>query len=336
MSKFISKVSLFFLSLIVFPCANAYDFNQQSINNLASVYGYIYAQNYSLERITLKYPDLRSDVFLAKTRFNSKFPNIQDKSKELLLSFNYQKINPIILDIESNYQKSFSDSSLTRSEAIKFIDEVNHRAKGNIISPSLENILSVQYDENPVNEIFDGFYQSYSSAGNPKSKGITVNLRLPKSWKRKEPYQPNIVDKWISQNGTDGKNSINLMVKDLELSDQNFNVTRQDIQDMYNNGEIYEIATEAGFRVIDSGSHIVLAGQNGFHMTMAGTTQQVDIDLYTIMDMYTIFYNGKLISVQCGSVGLSKDKYKIDKEFSKYKLLCRTVANSLTLPQRFS
>lgn len=332
--------SIFLAYIIQFSSyVYGYNINQQSASNLASVYGYAYGQNYTLDQISSKFPELRNDVYFARMRFNSKFPNLQENTEQLINS-----IGSGVANQEINKHISYSIDNLSlqihqmsKIDAQNYINEVNRRSQGYITSPILENILSIQYDNHPEKEMANGFYQSYSSKGHAKTKGIVVNLKLPKSWKKQEAERPNIVNKWVSQNGSSALNVVMLAVKNLPPEYQNYNFTRQDIQEMYDNGEIYTLASEMveGFDVVDIGSPITLEGQQGFHFTVAGSLQRLNIQMYQIMDMYNIFYNGKMISINCYSGNLLQDAAKTIEKFPKYKSMCQSIANSLVLPQKY-
>lgn len=332
MLKKLTKYTVTTLIAILACNAQAYTINNQSAKNLFSAYGYLYAQNLYLQRIGDKFPQLNNQIQAAKIRFDSAFPNLSDN---LMVNINSitsdsSKIKSAFNEGETNAQKYIYSLPLSYKDALNFIETVNYRAKGNIDSPILENILSVQFDKNPNNEMVDGFYNRYSSLGHNKAKGIEVNLKIPKSWAEKEAERPNIVRKWINQNGS-GHSSIMLFVKDAG----GLNPSLNDIKDMYNNGEMSDIANDDGMETVDPGYPIVLDRQNGFYFKAKTSQQYMNMHFYAIFDQYLVFYNGKSIAVMCGTTVEISNKDQADEANKKMAPLCKSVANSIIFPQQY-
>lgn len=235
----------------------AFNTNRQFVLNLSSGYGYLLGQEVILDNIANQHPDLAGEVYLAKARFNLKFPNLKDKHFDVIKSLNNPGINKEIEKSVNDLQMMFSNLKLSKSAAIASIAEINDRANGNIESPVLENFLVIQYNDRPQQEMLDGFYNTFSSQGLSKAKGLNVTIKTPKSWQEQEADRPNIVKKWISQNGT-GLDTIMLVVKNSFDSEISLN----DVEELYTMGEIYEVAPK-GMSVVDKGTPIVLMGFQG-------------------------------------------------------------------------
>ena len=52
-----------------------------------------------------------------------------------------------------------------------------------------------------VNEFASGHRTKYSTEGHPKSKGISMTIHYPKSWRAKEGDRPNVVQNFVSDGG---------------------------------------------------------------------------------------------------------------------------------------
>ncbi len=314
--------------------ANTY-INPAFLKKSSATYGYLYAQNKVLDKISQQYPDLSGEVLIARTQFNLKFPNLQSKAFDTLNSVDYKIINNIKKKVNSNkkmFDYMVNYHTQDRQHAINFINLVKQRANGKIESPHLENILAVHYNDKPYKEMFDGFYNQYSSKGAYKAKGVEVKLNIPKSWQAKEANRPNIVKKWIGQNKT-GVSMIMLLVKNT--GDNTLNPTINDINnEFYNTGEIYNTAP-TGFHIYNKGAPILLDGQAGYWVQISGIEQRLTNKIYANMIMYNIFYKGKLISLQCFFGGNISEIKKVNQRAELTKPLCESVANSLTLPQKY-
>lgn len=320
--------SIFYL---ISSSASAFNINRQFLLNTSIGYGYLSGQDILLNTIANEYPDLARDAYLAEIRFNTKFPNLKDKHFKVIESLDNPEINREVDKSTKELQTLLAtyNQNLSKSEAIAFISEVNRRAKGEIESPILENFLVVQYNNRPNQEMLDGFYNTFSSKGLSKAKGIEVTLKLPKSWQQQEASRPNIVKKWISQNGT-GIDSIMLMVKNLPET----NISLNDIKMLYTTGEINETVPK-GMIVLDRGDPIVVDRLPGYWYRIGGEMQRLDIHLYLEQVMYTVFYKDKIISIQCGSANESTKKSEVQLRVNKVIPLCKSIANSLVVQNRW-
>ena len=80
---------------------------------------------------------------------------------------------------------------------------VRARAKGDLPTPVIQTLLMFKprYIRSPTAEFSDGYRQRYESAGTGKAKGVAFNLQVPISWKAMEGNRPNVVAKFVSENG---------------------------------------------------------------------------------------------------------------------------------------
>jgi hypothetical protein len=193
--KFIYFLIIFTLSVFAIPL------NKQIIMNMSMTYGYYLGQRYTLDKIKEKYPQLSNDILIAKSKFNLSFDKsinnidtIMGKSPEW---------NNIKKKIKERIHSKLNVSHLTYNESIDFINTVKKRAKGKIASPVLETLLMLnpEYEKNPQEEFYDGFKKKYISDDLVKSKGLNFSIEVPMSWASRKANRPNIVRKFISQNG---------------------------------------------------------------------------------------------------------------------------------------
>ena len=324
------------LSIAIILCfisssVSAFNTNRQFVLNLSSGYGYLLGQEILLDNIANQYPDLAREAYLAKVRFNTKFPNLKDKHFKVINSLDIPEVNQAFKESTKQLQAlvSANNKNLSKSEAIDFINEVNNRANGDIESPFLENFLVVQYNDKPQQEMLDGFYNTFSSQGLSKAKGLNVTIKTPKSWQEQEADRPNIVKKWISQNGT-GLDTIMLVVKNSFDSEISLN----DVEELYTMGEIYEVAPK-GMSVVDKGTPIVLDGLPGYWFRVEGERMRLDSNLYISQILYTIFYKDKAIAIQCGTANNLENKSEVYKRVKELQPLCKSVVNSLVIQNQW-
>lgn len=320
--------SIFYL---ISSSASAFNINRQFLLNTSIGYGYLSGQDILLNTIANEYPDLARDAYLAEIRFNTKFPNLKDKHFKVIESLDNPEINREVDKSTKELQAilAASNKNISRSEAIAFIDEVNKRARGEIESPFLENFLVIQYNDRPNQEMLDGFYNTFSSQGLSKAKGVEVTLKLPKSWQQQEASRPNIVKKWISQNGT-GLDTIMLVVQNSFDSEISLN----DVKELYTTGEIYDVAPE-GMSVVDKGAPIALDGFPGYWLRVEGEKMRLDSNYYISQILYIIFYEDKVVGIQCASGYGLENKSEVHHRIKELQPLCSGVANSLVIQNRW-
>lgn len=225
---------LILLTLLVCSTTTfAINFNPTSVKGIAQAYGFVLGQEYSLSRIAKEFPELTMISDLARSRFDSTFPDIKTKLETQLKSAMGEKLFQEMATItQTKIEGTLGRHQITREIAVNFIEQVKAKSKGEIESPIIEYLLAVKYTTNPVGELADGFRQHYQTEGIGKSQGVKINLQLPQSWARKEGERPHIVQKWVSENGT-GLEMILLDIRDV----QGYNPTKEEMEKFVSSGE---------------------------------------------------------------------------------------------------
>ena len=193
------------LLVVMLTCASpleAIEPNQGNLSGLAEAYGFVLGQKLSLERISLEYPDLAREALLAKLAFERTFGDIHGQLNPKFIEFmGEERFRDYRAQLEGQLKEMNRQQKITRGIAASFLDEVRKRAKGEIYSPTLEYLLTIRFEDNPVQEYAKGFRQRFYTDGSGKSLGVVMNLQLPKSWQEQEGNRPHIVRKWKSAAG---------------------------------------------------------------------------------------------------------------------------------------
>lgn len=322
MFKHLFLLTLFTLSL------NAIVLTKEAIIDISKAYGYYLGQTYSLDEISKKYPTLSDQAKLSKLKFDLSFSSsiknidkIMGKSKVWTL---------IKIGMINKLYESVDLSNLTKEEAISFISLVEQRAKGKIESPIIETllILNPNYTNNPSEELNDGYKKRYTSDGSGKAKDIAFSIGVPMSWRSKEASRPNIVRKFISQNGR-GDEIIMVMIKDFQNAKQIFS---SDINKKY-----MKKTTPKGSILKDYGS-LTIEAQSGYWQRYTMTMQRVRKTMTMEAIAYTIFYDNKIMQILC-SVNDSTNtltENELNKKFKKFEPIFDLVANSLVIPSVYT
>lgn len=291
--------------------------------DISRTYGYYIGQNYTLDKIKEKYPKLSNDIFIVKNEFDLSFSK-SIKNIDTIIG-KYEKWNNIKEDFKKSIHSKLDLSNLTYSESIEFINTVKNRSKGQIESPVLETLLmlNTEYEESPQKEYYDGFKKKYLSDDLVKSKGITFSIDIPMSWISKKANRPNIVRKFISQNGH-GTEMAMVLVYDFP---DGIYLTESEIKNSINKEYMNE-ATPPNAILKDYG-FIQLETLPGYWQRCSMTMQRLRKKLTIEMLAYTIFYKDKLIQIQFSVSDIENDD--LEHKFKKFEPLFDAIANSFVL-----
>lgn len=266
---------------------------------------------------------------LVKAHFDSSFPRIKSKLKDQLVSALGNKLfNKMDKELKKQFQTNLGNQIITKGIAQEFLQQVKKRAAGEIDSPVLEYILSVNYLSYPVGEFTNNYRQRFNSEGHAKAQGIKLTLQLPKSWKAKEGERPHIVQKWISQNG-DGLEIIHLDIRDTE----GYTPTNSEVEAIVSSGEIKDMVPD-GASYQESGI-FSLEMRKGLWLEMTIAQERAGIKLYQRSRLHQLFFRGKAIGLMCGASASIEDTSSVDDAFKNIKPLCQQVLNSLVLLQAY-
>lgn len=309
---FTFTVSLYSLSL-----------NNQTMRDIGRTYGYYQGQEYKLDTIKKKYPKLSNQVFIAKSKFDLSFSESIKNIDTLMAKYGGWK--SLKKDIVNEIHKKLDLSNLTYNESIDFIAIVKQRAKGNIETPVLETLLMLNpsYEENPEKEFYDGFKKKYISDNLKKSKGVEFSLDIPMSWISKEANRPNIVRKFISQNG----HSMEMAMIIVDDFPDGKYLSANDIKSTVNKKDMKEALPPNS--ILKNYGFIKLETLPGYWQRYSITMQRVRKTMTIEMLAYTIFYKDKLIQIQF-QVGDFNNK-NLDKRFKKFEPLFDSIINSFVL-----
>jgi len=320
----------FFYILFVLLSLPVFSFPQpvkSEYNLLKRVYGYLYAQQFELSTIKELFPQLADDVNKAEFDFNIAFgvskTNIEKKLKDLL-GKDYEAYIANIRNIDIYIDKE----NMTIESASSFIKEIKERANGAIESPILETLLTYQYMEKPANEFLSGFYYTFSTEEHPKSKGINLEIKIPKSWLKQEGDRDNIVQKFISNNGT-GTELILIMIKDIPGTGDNI-LSEDEIERYFDEDEHRKFLPQ-GSRYISS-KNIMIDRNQGVQISFEQKVTRLDMDILMQSINYITIVKNKLIYVQC--LVSEDEKEGLSSHFDRFTHLFRLIANSIVIKQK--
>lgn len=300
------------------------------LNEMGQAYGFSISQDYLLELIKTKYPRLEPQIEIAKLKFKRSFGKSLSTIDSILSykSMEWPEIKSSMND-QIKLSVKISDYDYDRLNDIVLL--VEKRAAGEIPAPIIGTLLTFnpKYLKNPTLEFTDGFKSRFSSKDNEKAKGVDFHLDLPQSWLSKEGNRPNIVQKFISQNGHGLAMALVLVLELPEVS----NISEEDIKELAQSDESKEMLPKNS-QFINSG-FIKIDGLPGIYQEYKLSQMQLDTELLLHTAAYNVYYKNYMIRIEC-SVGSNKDQEKdTDSVFMKYKELFKLVAGSLVVQSQW-
>jgi len=302
-------------------------FGQTKQERVITAYSYLKGQEYSLNLIKDKFPELVPSIIMVEANFDSAFGAAKERIKNYLSQFlSESEFKENDKKLISELSKVMNKQALTKEASINFIAEVENRAKGNIQSPILETLLSYQYSEKPQDELLKGFTMTFKTTGHLKSKNTNWQIKVPKSWRAQEADDPNIIQKFISDYGN-GDPTLMLMVQEMALP-EGYKITKEELNDFF---------TEKGMRaMVPAGGKFISFTRMSLDNNKGGMVEleQVgggpDFKVKIRMVQFMFVRDNKMYILQ-GTVFSKKIDTDLTLDMEKYLPLYKLVANTIAL-----
>ena len=301
--------------------------------DIGQAYGFYLGQNYSLSEISKKYPSISGLAHIAEKEFSATFKSSIEGMDALMAKYGQNEWDKIKKQLTTQIAGSINIEQISETQARQFVDLVRERAKGNIESPVIETLLLFKagYEKKPEREFIDGYKYKYSTNGVGKAKGVAFSIESPKTWVAKEGNRPNIVQKFVSENGR-GLELLLVLIKEVPLQPGE-KITEKDVSEILNPKDIQDFIPDGGV-YLNSGK-LTLENLPGFwvHFKMNMSRVRNTVGMETIM--YTIFYKNKMIQIQ-GQVMTSINGEPAERGgLKKYEKLFDLMANSVVISNMY-
>lgn len=326
-NSFYVAVALFIL--IVVQLVSGQSAQAPLHSDLSKAFGFINGQKFNLNRIKQEYPDLSVNTQKAELEFQVSFGTSERNINSALQEILAERYVAFMSNMKTQLETTLSSQPLNRELAVNFIAEVESRAKGNIPSPILETILTYQFKENPIREVLSGYSKIYRTKDHPKAKGTDFQIRYPTSWRKGEGERPNIIQKFISENGR-GLEIILLMVKSIP---REYQLTKKEFAGFFSDKELRGIAPN-GARVIST-KPIILDGQKGGMIIFDQTMQRLDVSLMVRSLYYITVHNNNMIFIQCMVSTPQGKESEMQERYNRIEPLFNWVGNSFILQEQY-
>lgn len=342
------------IMVLLLPAVDAQTTTKQLVNaplhiDLTKTLAFIMGQQYGLDQIRQKFPDLSLHVKKAELEFNSSFSNAEENIRKHLQEIFIERYFEYLSELQKQVEETLSSQQLTRDFASKFIAEVELRARGEIPSPMLEILLSYQFKNQPDKELQRGFKKIFSTKGHPKAKGLDFHIEYPKSWSSREGHRPNVIQFFSSNNGR-GPVYAMIMTRDI-IKESKGQLSAREIQSLKTPSGSKKFAAELFadevLKEMPKGmgmtnvrdikiKKIVLDGWPGAMLEFVGEQQRLDFTLTMFNRMYVALYKNYMVFLHCQVAKLPEDKEEeFNSRISAYVQLFHLMANSLVIQSQY-
>lgn len=310
---------------------------RQAALNVSEAFGFLYGQNYSLELIESRYPDLAAQVMLAETKFSSTYSGAEEQLESTIVSMAGQDgLAKVYEQFETRVEEVIAGQLQDRESAVAFLGEVQARADGQIPSPIHEVLLAARNMSHPEREIHDGYTTLFSTTGHPKSMGLDAEVKLPLSWVASEGRRPHIVQKWRNLAGH-GRSTIMLLIQEMDAS-----LSKAEVDGLLEVEDFSTWMPEGGEYL--GATRLRMDGEPAVAVDYFLTQDTGPATVVIRVRQYQMFVGDKAVSLQCqagAGVGTGPMAFKtIDAArdsslatFATNEQLCYLVANSIVVDQ---
>lgn len=306
------------------------------VRDIGQTYGFHLSQSFSLDAVEQKYNDIAPQARIARLQFDSRFGS-SIRNMDAVLSRNGGEWPKVKTELRKKIFAMYDNQAVTRDLAKSFVETVSKRANGEIPTPIIETLLTFHpsYIAKPGREFLDGFKVRFTSDGSGKAKSVRFHLDYPKSWSSADGDRPNVVRKFVSQNGR-GFEIITVIVKSLPLSPGQ-KLTEKDIE-----GMVSEVATLKELKKMlpdgasfISGGPIRLDGRPGFYQKYSLKRQRLDLTFTSMIVSYTVYYQNSIISIHCAVGSEAIEEQNVERRFDRFEPLFKLVANSFMIESQW-
>jgi hypothetical protein len=181
-------------------------------------------------------------------------------------------------------------------------------------------------------DLITGEQFEYSLKGHTKAGGLDVSLKCPSSWRAEEGIRPHIVQKFTGEAFGGILPGCMIVVQDLPAWASLF--LKDEIGAEALSESLREIippnATYLG------GGKTQIDGEPGAWLKYHYQDERAGMraDMYSLM--YILFYNGKMLAIQCNVGGVAGDKEIMEDAFASYLPLFQTIGNSVVIHDKWT
>jgi len=159
--------------------------------------------------------------------------------------------------------------------------------------------------------------------GHPKSKGVNLKIKQPVGWELKEGDRPNVIKKFVYKT-----NTYLILIKNNMM----FFSRKETLELLHDEEYVNEFIAESSSFLKDNEiiNHNVITIDKypSLEFTFKGKTERMGSEIKMIMKNWVIFYEDKIIFLQCIG-GDNKDFYTLERFYN-------SITNSIIFPDQYN
>lgn len=181
-------------------------------------------------------------------------------------------------------------------------------------------------------EFSSGKRASYTSASNPKAKGVEVSFEYPASWAGEEGKRPNVVYQVTSERGR-GLELCNLVINDLFVP-AGRTLTERDFAELFEPAGLKDFVPPGAHFV--AGSRTTIDGQSAAWVHYTHVVNGAGLAAKMAWITFPIYYDKKLLALSCavGRGGTATDA-ELERRYREHLPLFQQMANSLVIHSKW-
>lgn len=178
-------------------------------------------------------------------------------------------------------------------------------------------------EENIVQEFNSGQTEKYYSNGEPKSKGLNIQFKYPKSFTSKEGDRPHVIRKFFLES----EEIYSLII----INKMDKAATQTEITEAISiNGLKSMLPSSANF--ISSNSNLKIEGLKAGSIEFTNNSARMDLNIFSYNQHYIIIYKSYLIYIQFSVIKKSEEtKDELQYRYKTLKPLFYKMFNSLII-----
>ncbi len=182
---------------------------------------------------------------------------------------------------------------------------------------------------NALEEFLSGHKETFSTQGHAKAKGVNLRISYPKSWAAMEGERPNMVQKFVSENGR-GLEMATIITRSIPAAEAVELSSREAQQEFFAPSNITHLAPDGAALI--STERTEIEGLPAGSLECSMEVQRAGMRLFTRTWMLIFLSGDTLVNVsfQVGDIAANKDG--VSKRMESMRPLFFHMANSIVLP----
>lgn len=191
------------------------------------------------------------------------------------------------------------------------------------------NVGANTQSTSPVSEFANNQVLKFSTQGHSKSKDVVFSIKYPKSWAAMEGERPNIVQKFVSENG----NGFDMALIITKRIPSDVKLTKDAIKEYLSVSEQRQSLPE-GANFISAKSTLIESEPAGI-IEFTKQQKRADNDVYIHVVALSFIQGRTIAQIQFQSLGTYSDSANVERRFAAIRPLYGLMMNSIIFEEKW-